>query len=408
MTELRIGSSTGSTTRKPRLIVLDDNPGWGNFVSEVAEKSGYSASYTTNHGEFIGAASADPPDVLVLDLFMPERDGIEMIDDMAQWDDRPLIILISGHSNALLTSAVRLGRSKGLEVVGSLVKPFRLVELRALLQETAGLVDKRNRRRNHIEAADVARKSGRGRRRTPTGGCGHGRVNSSRSRSGAEQGDAFPKMSASDISMNYSLKILRDQVSELQAGELVRNSIAAINTRFCLALWETHRAALTALKDVPARLAEAGRALITEKPGAGQADKWRQALRINMRTLISNRLLIRQIANSLQLVEHGRMTVESIDRLSDSVSELEGSRRQSRSAKGKMSARYKDMCRQSERITQGLSALLVALNDVVKRGQNSNHSDRSDGPTDRDARAENANVVKMPNPGARNANSKSA
>jgi len=69
MTESKIRSATEEAKSIPRLIVLDDNPGWGHFIAEVAEKTGYAASYTTSHSEYFGATAYDPPDVLVLDLF---------------------------------------------------------------------------------------------------------------------------------------------------------------------------------------------------------------------------------------------------------------------------------------------------------------------------------------------------
>jgi len=132
-------------TDKPRLITLDDSPDWGKFISEVAEKVGFSATAVTSHGCYARIAEAEPPDVLVLDLFMPDRDGIEMIMDIESSDDQPFILLISGQSNTFLDSAVRLGRGKGLEIIGALAKPFRLSDLKAMLQKAADLVEQKKK-----------------------------------------------------------------------------------------------------------------------------------------------------------------------------------------------------------------------------------------------------------------------
>ena len=128
---------------KPRLITLDDCPDWGKFISEAAEKVGFSANAVSNHASYARIAETEPPDVLVLDLFMPDRDGFEMIMDIECSDDRPFIIFISGQSRVFLDSAVRLGKTKGLEIIGALAKPFGLPDLKAMLQKAADLVEQK-------------------------------------------------------------------------------------------------------------------------------------------------------------------------------------------------------------------------------------------------------------------------
>lgn len=372
MTEMQ--SDGGGEIKRgiPRLIVLDDNPAWGNFVSEVAGKVGFSASYATTHGEYAGTADSNPPDVLILDLFMPEKDGIEMIADMAQTAlDRPLIILMSGHSSALLTSAVRLGQSKGLEIVGSLVKPFRLAELRMLLQKAASLVERKRQRGKYIVAANEDAGPSEGPRGAvgepwsvqPDDACPRRSNPESRNKTRSET-TALPLVE------NSSLKILRDQLNGVRTAEIIKHSIAAINARFCLALWQTHLATLCALNDVPGRLAEAADAVIGSGRGTEQADRWRQALRTNMRTLVNNRDLIRQVANSLRLGEHGRLAIESIDNVNVMVADLLSLENARRDARRRMVARYEDICVEKDRIGQALSALHAGLQEAVRRGRN--------------------------------------
>jgi DNA-binding response OmpR family regulator len=132
-------------TDKPRLITLDDCPDWGKFISEAAEKVGFSACAC-----YARIAETKPPDVLVLDLFMPDRDGFEMITDIEGSDDRPFIIFISGQSRVFLDSAARIGKGKGLEIIGALAKPFRLPDLMAMLQKAADLVEQKKKLGNKI------------------------------------------------------------------------------------------------------------------------------------------------------------------------------------------------------------------------------------------------------------------
>jgi CheY-like chemotaxis protein len=406
MTELHSDTGAVEKSRIPRLIVLDDNPGWGSLVSEVAEKVGYSASYATTHGEYIGTADCAPPDVLVLDLFMPEKDGIEMIADMAQWKESPLIILISGNSSVLLTSAVRLGRSKGLEIVGSLVKPFRLAELRTLLEEAARHFEDRRKPGQKVVDADANERSNEG-SRDVAAESGTERPNVGHSLDPEAQDKMRPVTVASSLSESSSLRILREQLNGTKTGDIVKHSIAAINARFCLALWQTHLAALTALNDVPDRLTEAAGALLASGSGTEQAKRWRQALRTNMRTLASNQNLIWQITNSLRLAERGRSAIRSIDRVNEMISELQVLENAKRDSRGRMLVFYGDICRENDRLKRDLAALLAGLKRTMMRGQTATESAGSGRSTHRGGGTESAELIMFRGTMARNAGSES-
>jgi CheY-like chemotaxis protein len=149
-TEPRGDSKAIVKTDKPRLITLDDCPDRGKFISEAAEKVGFSANVVSSHACYARIAETKPPDVLVLDLFMPDRDGFEMITDIEGSDDRPFIIFISGQSRVFLDSAARIGKGKGLEIIGALAKPFRLPDLMAMLQKAADLVEQKKKLGNKI------------------------------------------------------------------------------------------------------------------------------------------------------------------------------------------------------------------------------------------------------------------
>jgi len=383
MTESKIRSATEEAKSIPRLIVLDDNPGWGHFIAEVAEKSGYAASYTTSHSEYFGAAANDPPDVLVLDLFMPEMDGIEMIAEIAQRHQSPLIIFISGQSDALLTSAVRLGQGKNLEVVGSLVKPFRLTELRKLLQAATAMVAKRKARRDETDTAGVPPEADADRAETDVRAQA-GRPEDPCFDDALAQGDAVQKGSVPQLYENSSLRILRDQLDESEAADLVRKSVASVNARFCLALWEMHHAELMALNEVPARLSKAVSDLVANKNGSRPTEHWRKALRANVAMLDGNRALIERVANSIRVAKLGRSMVESIDRMNAVVVRIEAVHSTRHAPNGGLFGLCEELRRENERFRRGLSALLDHLKGVLKTGRNESSSvapqDREVGP----------------------------
>ena len=122
-----------------RLMVVDDEPDMGDFVCAVAEGAGFEASCVHHGREFIEAVDRNV-DVLVVDLFMPDVDGIELIRFLHQEQVRTPLILMSGVDKNVLHSARELATELGLQVLGSLNKPFRKTDLVDLLA-TASRVD---------------------------------------------------------------------------------------------------------------------------------------------------------------------------------------------------------------------------------------------------------------------------
>jgi len=373
MTESKIRSATEEAKGIPKLIVLDDNPGWGHFIAEVAEKTGYAASYTTSHSEYFGAAAYDPPDVLVLDLFMPEMDGIEMIAEITERHQNPLIIFISGQSDALLTSAVRLGQGKNLEVVGSLVKPFRLTELRKLLQAAATMVADRKARRDETDTAGVPQEADSDRLEADVRAQAR-RPEDPYFDDASAQDDGVRKGSLPQLYENCSLRMLRDQLDESEAADIVRRSVASVNARFCLVLWETHHAELMALNEVPAKLSKAVSALVGNKDGSRPTECWRKALRTNVDTLNGNRALIERVANSIRVAKLGRSLAESIDRMNAVVVRIEALNPTRHAPYGGTFELCEELRRENERLGRGLSALLNRLKGVLKEGRNESNS----------------------------------
>ncbi len=117
---------------KKRLLIVDDEPAIGQFIEEIAEEVGFNAQAIENAADFEHYFSEET-NVVVLDLFMPERDGIELLRVMAELKAVAAIILISGYDKSVLSSAKKLAAEQGLFVAGTLTKPFRYDEIALLL-----------------------------------------------------------------------------------------------------------------------------------------------------------------------------------------------------------------------------------------------------------------------------------
>ena len=77
------------------------------------------------------------PDVIILDLFMPDMDGIEVLRLLAEQHCDVPILMISNYQDGILTQAVRLAEGLGLNLAGSLNKPIQLPRLEAALEAAA-------------------------------------------------------------------------------------------------------------------------------------------------------------------------------------------------------------------------------------------------------------------------------
>jgi EAL domain-containing protein (putative c-di-GMP-specific phosphodiesterase class I) len=117
-----------------RVLVLDDEVAVCRWVSRVAEQCGYAAATTQNPDEFADACTSFQPTLILLDLVLGARDGIEVLRQLAAAGCRAPIALMSGLDERVLSSASRLGQALALDIVGAALKPLSLGDLRALFE----------------------------------------------------------------------------------------------------------------------------------------------------------------------------------------------------------------------------------------------------------------------------------
>ena len=107
-------------THPMTLIVVDDNEEMGQFVGDAAELAGFDVETLTAAKELIKRTSDAQPDVIVLDIVMPDMDGIELIGELARRKVASKIVVMSGYNNDYLDNA------------GSFTKPASLADLENL------------------------------------------------------------------------------------------------------------------------------------------------------------------------------------------------------------------------------------------------------------------------------------
>lgn len=117
-----------------RIVIIDDEPDVVHLLHQICAAAGYAVESTATAADF-HRLLITRPDFVLLDLLMPDIDGVELLRHLADEHIESAIILISGADPRVLQSVARLAVTKGLHVQGTLAKPFNPSELLRLLAQ---------------------------------------------------------------------------------------------------------------------------------------------------------------------------------------------------------------------------------------------------------------------------------
>jgi two-component system alkaline phosphatase synthesis response regulator PhoP len=83
-------------TDKKRILVVDDEPDFASIVQKNLEKEGFQVEVAYDGVEGLDKIKANPPDAIVLDVMMPEKDGYEVCKELKaseKYADIPILLL---------------------------------------------------------------------------------------------------------------------------------------------------------------------------------------------------------------------------------------------------------------------------------------------------------------------------
>jgi EAL domain-containing protein (putative c-di-GMP-specific phosphodiesterase class I)/ActR/RegA family two-component response regulator len=115
------------------LLVIDDDELMREMIAATAGAHGFTCLDADSQEAAERIFEAHSPDIIVLDLLMPGRDGVEWIGELARRGTAAQLILHSGCDRRVLDAAALLAKNLGLKVLGILEKPFVVLDFLRLL-----------------------------------------------------------------------------------------------------------------------------------------------------------------------------------------------------------------------------------------------------------------------------------
>ena len=103
-------------TRKRHIVIVDDEANIGRSLRLILEGEGYRVSVFDSAKAFAAERSRATADVYLLDVRLPDGNGIDLLRSVRQWDERSAVVMISGHGTvADAVQATKMGAFEFLE-----------------------------------------------------------------------------------------------------------------------------------------------------------------------------------------------------------------------------------------------------------------------------------------------------
>lgn len=112
-------------TTKPQIMVVEDEPEISRFLESALEARNYDVVLADNGRTALKISAAQPPDLLILDLGLPDMDGKAIIKSLREWSRLPIIVLSARDQEEEKVAALEMGADDYL------TKPFGTAELMA-------------------------------------------------------------------------------------------------------------------------------------------------------------------------------------------------------------------------------------------------------------------------------------
>jgi CheY-like chemotaxis protein len=117
--------SNRQQTCMAKILVIDDEPQVRRLIKQMLTRAAHEVAEAADGDEGLACIRAQMPDLIITDILMPNREGIETIREVRRLAPTLPILVISGNAG----SALYMEMAKMLGAHAALAKPFRSAEL---------------------------------------------------------------------------------------------------------------------------------------------------------------------------------------------------------------------------------------------------------------------------------------
>jgi CheY-like chemotaxis protein len=114
-----------------KILLVDDDAATRLTVARILSGAGHLVELAQDGRECIEKYRVAPAEVIIMDLFMPEKDGLETLIELRREFPHVAVVAMSGHRKVELM----LRAAKGLGAIRTIAKPFEPEALLALVAE---------------------------------------------------------------------------------------------------------------------------------------------------------------------------------------------------------------------------------------------------------------------------------
>lgn len=112
-------------SNKPPILIIDDEIQIRRLLELTLEQEGFAVRFAVNGEEGIMKAATERPELIILDLGLPDMEGIQVLKKIREWSTKPVLILSVRGAETDIVGCLDAGADDYL------VKPFRTGELLA-------------------------------------------------------------------------------------------------------------------------------------------------------------------------------------------------------------------------------------------------------------------------------------
>lgn len=113
---------------KDRILIIEDEANISHFISATLNSNGYDAIIAHSGTEALSMISSHCPDLIVLDLGLPDMDGLEILQSVRNWSSLPIVVVSARTHESDKVEALDMGADDYI------VKPFGTSELLARIR----------------------------------------------------------------------------------------------------------------------------------------------------------------------------------------------------------------------------------------------------------------------------------